>query len=238
MSRPNSPFPIAIGPSVLSADFLRLGEQLTEIEQAGADYIHFDVMDGRFVPNISIGLPVLEATRRGTSLPIDVHLMIVEPGRWVDDFQSAGADSMTFHIEAASHAHRVVESIVGSGMRTGVALNPATPISAIEELIPHIHRVLVMTVNPGFGGQLFVASMPDKIRRLRETIDRVNPECAIQVDGGINSTTIARVVEAGATSIVAGSSVINGEASIARNIAALRAAISSQVSTVDASELR
>jgi len=218
-------FPVRIGPSVLSADFLRLGEQLAELERAGADYIHFDVMDGRFVPNISIGLPVLEATRRGTSLPIDVHLMTVDPERWVDPFSSAGADVITFHVEAARHAHRLTQAIAGLGKRVGLAVNPATPLSAVEEILPYVDQVLVMTVNPGFGGQSFISGMVGKIGRLRAMIERTGTDCVIQVDGGINPSTIAAVVEAGASSVVAGSAVINNRASIADNLAALRAAI-------------
>ena len=215
---------IRIGPSVLSADFLRLGEQLAEMETAGADYIHFDVMDGRFVPNISIGLPVLEATRRGTTLPIDVHLMMVEPDRWVDEFAAAGADVITFHAEATPHIHRVAQAIEKAGAKPGVAINPGTPIETLSEMVPYLHQVLVMTVNPGFGGQSFIETMPDKISRLRDHIERSNPACVIQVDGGINPATIARVVQAGATSIVAGSAVINDDASITRNLALLRSA--------------
>lgn len=217
---------IAIGPSVLSADFLRLGEQLTEMEAAGANYVHFDVMDGRFVPNISIGLPVLEATRAGTSLPIDVHLMIVEPDRWVDGFRAAGADTITFHLEATAHAHRMAEAIERAGANPSVAINPATPISAIEELLPYVRQVLVMTVNPGFGGQSFIESMVTKVSRLRETIDERDLDCVIQVDGGINPDTVGSVVAAGATSVVAGSAIINDQASIAENLAAFRDAIS------------
>lgn len=223
-----SPIPdttrVVIGPSLLSADFLRLGEQLTELEAAGADYIHFDVMDGRFVPNISIGLPVLEATRRGTSLPIDVHLMMVEPERWIDAFADAGADVLTFHAEATAHMHRIAEAIARLGKAPGVAINPATNLAAIEEIIPYVWQVLVMTVNPGYGGQSFIETMPGKIRRLRDLVQRLNPDCVIQVDGGINPGTVGRVVEAGATSIVAGSAVINVDASIAGNLAALRLA--------------
>ena len=215
---------ISLGPSVLSADFLRLGDQLTEIEQAGADYVHFDVMDGRFVPNISIGLPVLEATRAGTSLPLDVHLMVVEPDRWVDAFCDAGADVLTFHAEAATHMHRVAEAILARGRTAGVALNPATPIVAIDDLLPYVQQVLVMTVNPGFGGQAFIGTMIDKVARLRQRLDEVNPDCVIQVDGGINAETIGPIAVAGATRIVAGTAIINDERSIAENIQILRAA--------------
>lgn len=216
---------VRIGPSVLSADFLRLGDQLTEIEQAGADYIHFDVMDGRFVPNISIGLPVLEATRRGTTLPIDVHLMMLEPERWIDEFAGAGADVLTFHAEATPHAFRLTEAIRQLGKKPGVAINPGTPLVMIEELLPFVDQVLLMTVNPGFGGQTFIETMLDKIERLRALIDRAGARCVIQVDGGINPSTIASVVHAGARSVVAGSAVINDGDSIAANLASLRAAV-------------
>ncbi len=216
---------IAIGPSVLSADFLRLGEQLAEMEAAGASYVHFDVMDGRFVPNISIGLPVLEATRSGTSLPIDVHLMIVEPERWIDEFRSAGADTITFHYEATAHSHRLAEAIELGGANPGVAINPATPISALDELLPYVRQVLVMTVNPGFGGQSFIESMVNKVARLKATIEERRLDCVIQVDGGINPETVGSVVAAGATSVVAGSAIINDQAGIAENLAALRLGI-------------
>lgn len=216
---------IWIGPSVLSADFLRLGDQLGELENAGADYIHFDVMDGRFVPNISIGLPVLEATRQGTSLPVDCHLMIVEPDRWVETFAEAGADRITFHAEATSHMHRVVQMIECRGKMAGVAINPATPLVAIEEILPFVGQVLIMSVNPGFGGQSFIPEIVDKIERLREMIDRRNPECRLQVDGGINPRTIGTVVDAGADTIVTGSAVLSGDKTPKENMLDLRAAI-------------
>ncbi|CAA9559361.1 MAG: Ribulose-phosphate 3-epimerase [uncultured Thermomicrobiales bacterium] len=216
---------IRIGPSVLSANFLELGNDLREIEAAGADFVHFDVMDGRFVPNISIGLPVLAATRAGTGLPIDVHLMIVEPERWIRAFRDAGADRLTVHAEASPHLHRLVQEIESTGAIPGVALNPATPLSVVEELLPFLGQVLVMTVNPGFGGQSFIPTMPGRIERLRRMIDRVNSACRLQVDGGINRETIGAVVEAGADTIVAGTAVINRSAPIADNLAALRAGI-------------
>jgi ribulose-phosphate 3-epimerase len=214
----------AIGPSVLSADFLHLGQQLTELEGGDADYIHFDVMDGRFVPNISIGLPILEATRAGTSLPIDTHLMIVEPEKWVEAFAAAGSNTITVHYEATPHLHRVVQAIEAAGARPSVAINPATSVTAIEEIIPFVNQVLVMTVNPGFGGQSFISACLDKISRLRELVDRVNPDCAIQVDGGIAPATIGLAAAAGATSFVAGTSVFGGSGSLAENIAELRLA--------------
>lgn len=212
-----------IGPSVLSADFLRLGEQLAELEAGGADYIHFDVMDGRFVPNISIGLPVLEATKSGTSLPVDVHLMIVEPDRWVEEFADHGADRITFHAEATPHMHRVVQTIEAKGKVPGVSINPATPIGVLEEILPYLGQVLIMTVNPGFGGQSFIDTSLDKIRRMREMIDRVNPDCRLQVDGGINEDTIRAAAGAGADMIVAGSAVFAGDRSPAENVSRLRA---------------
>lgn len=216
---------IWIGPSVLSADFLRLGEQLNELEDAGADYIHYDVMDGQFVPNFSIGIPVLEATKRGTSLPVDCHLMIVEPDLWVEAFADAGADRITFHAEATPHMHRVVQAIQSKGKLAGVAINPASPLGSIEEILPCVGQILIMTVNPGFGGQSFIHEMLDKIARLRDMIERRNPQCRLQVDGGINPETIAKSVAAGADTIVAGSAVLTGEKSPAENMADLRRAI-------------
>lgn len=215
--------PVIIGPSVLSADFLTLGSQLHELEQGGADYVHFDVMDGVFVPNISIGLPVLQATKAGTSLPVDVHLMIVEPDRWVDAFADAGADTITFHAEATPHVHRVVQAIKARGIEAGVSINPATSLTTIEEVLTDVDQVLLMTVSPGFGGQSFIDSSLAKIERLREMIDVVNPACRLQVDGGINAGNIRRVVAAGATSIVAGSATFAAGRTIADNLTALRA---------------
>ena len=214
---------VIIGPSVLSADFLNLGRQLNELEEGGADYVHFDVMDGVFVPNISIGLPVLQATSAGTNLPVDVHLMIVEPDKWVDAFADAGANAITFHAEATPHVHRVVQAIKGRGVEAGVVINPATSLTAIEEILPDVDQILLMTVNPGFGGQSFIESSLQKIERLRGMIDRVNPTCRLQVDGGVNVDNIRRVVDAGANSIVAGSATFASGRTIAENIAALRA---------------
>jgi ribulose-phosphate 3-epimerase len=216
---------IWIGPSVLSADFLELGDQLRQLEAAGADYIHFDVMDGSFVPNLSIGIPVLEATRRGTTLPIDCHLMIVNPDVWVQEFADAGADRITIHAEATAHLHRVVQAIDAAGKMPGVTINPATSISALEEILPFLGQVLIMTVNPGFGGQSFIPQMVDKIARAREMIDRRNPSCRLQVDGGINASTIRSVVDAGADTIVAGSAVFAANRTLAGNMALLRDAL-------------
>jgi ribulose-phosphate 3-epimerase len=214
----------AIGPSVLSAEFLHLGRQLAELEAGGADYIHFDVMDGRFVPNISIGLPVLEATRAGTNLPIDTHLMIVEPDKWIEAFATAGSDSIIVHCEATPHLHRVVQAIDAAGAKPAVAINPATSLSAVEEILPFVKQILVMTVNPGFGGQSFISGCLDKISRLRELADRINPDCMIQVDGGVTTETISLAAAAGAASFVAGTSVFGGKGSLAENIAALKSA--------------
>ncbi len=216
---------IWIGPSVLSADFLQLGDQLLELETAGADFIHFDVMDGRFVPNISIGLPVLEAIRRGTSLPIDCHLMLDDPGWWVEAFADAGADRIVFHAEATPHIHRVVQSIEGKGKIAGVTINPATSLTAIDEILPYVAQVLIMTVNPGFGGQSFIEGMLEKIKRVREMIERRNSDCRLEVDGGINQQTIREVVDAGADMVVAGSAVFSAGNSPSENLAALRNAI-------------
>lgn len=217
--------PVIIGPSVLSADFLHLGKQLDELEHGGADYIHFDVMDGVFVPNISIGLPVLAATKQGTPLPVDVHLMIVEPDRWVDAFADAGADTITFHAEATPHVHRVVQTIKSRNKLAGVSINPSTSLSVIEEILPDVDQILLMTVNPGFGGQSFIDASLDKIARLRSMIDRANPPCRLQVDGGIHEGNIRRIVAAGADSIVAGSATFAEGRSIADNIAALKSQI-------------
>lgn len=216
---------IRIGPSILSADFLRLGEEISEAEAAGADFIHVDVMDGRFVPNISIGLPVVEAVRRATRLPVDVHLMIVEPDRWVERFVDAGADRVSVHVEAGAHLHRTLRAIAEAGAEPSVTLNPATPLALIEEALPFVRQVLLMSVNPGFGGQTFIPAVLDKIRRLRAALDERNPTCLLEVDGGINAGNLRRVVEAGADTIVAGSAIFAPDRLVAAAMAALRAAL-------------
>jgi ribulose-phosphate 3-epimerase len=198
---------IALAPSILSADFARLGEQVAEVEAAGADRIHVDVMDGHFVPNITIGPLVVRALRRITRLPLEAHLMIAEPDRYIEAFADAGADGLTVHVEGAIHLHRTLESIVKLGRRVGLALNPATQAAVLEEVLSELDLVLVMTVDPGFGGQDFIASTVPKIRRIRELIDRVRPACELEVDGGIHPATAPLVVEAGARVLVAGSAV-------------------------------
>lgn len=220
-----SVLPVRIGPSILSADFRRLGEQIAEAEAAGVDYIHFDVMDGRFVPNISIGLPVLEAVRKATDLPVDVHLMIVEPEKYVERFVKAGADVVTVHVEACLHLHSTLQAIAKAGAEPSVTLNPATPLVALEEVLTDVRQVLVMSVNPGFGGQSFIPQSLSKIARLRQMLDEVNPECRIQVDGGINAETIGAVVAAGADTIVAGSAIYQNDMSVADAVRELRAGI-------------
>ena len=216
---------VAIAPSVLTADLVRLADAVAAIEAAGADYVHLDVMDGRFVPNITIGIPVVEAVADVTRLPVDVHLMIVEPERYVDQFVAAGARIVTVHVEASIHLHRTVQRIREAGAQAGVALNPATPLAAIEEILPFVDLVLVMSVNPGFGGQTFIPTSLGKIERLRRMIDERGARAVIQVDGGIKASNIRRVVDAGADIIVAGSAVFTPERPVAEAMALLREAL-------------
>jgi ribulose-phosphate 3-epimerase len=198
---------IKIAPSILSADFARLGEQVSEAERAGADRIHIDVMDGHFVPNITIGPLVVRSLRRNTRLPLECHLMIAEPDRHLDAFVQAGADSILVHQEGGIHLHGTVQAIRKLGKKAGVVINPATPAGVLEEILPDVDLVLVMTVNPGFGGQQFISSTLPKIRRVREMIDRVRPAVELEVDGGIDARTAPLVVEAGAGVLVAGSAI-------------------------------
>ena len=216
---------VKIAPSILSADFARLGSQVAEAEAAGADWIHVDVMDGRFVPNITIGPLVVEAVKRSTRLPLDVHLMIVEPERYVEAFVAAGADRVTVHAEACLHLHRTLQQIRDLGARPGVVINPATPLSAIEEIVADVDLILIMSVNPGFGAQKFIEASVDKIARTRALCERTGSRAEIEVDGGIDVRTAPRVVAAGATVLVAGNAIFKHPDGIAAAIAALRGAI-------------
>jgi ribulose-phosphate 3-epimerase len=212
---------VRIAPSILSADFARLGEEVRAVEQAGADWIHVDVMDGRFVPNITIGPLVVEAVRRSTSLPLDVHLMIVEPERYVADFVKAGASTVGVQVEATPHLHRALAQIREAGARASAVLNPATPAEHVEPVLGELDQILVMTVNPGFGGQRFIESTLPKLERLRHWIDERGLDVALEVDGGVAPGTIARAARAGANVFVAGTAVF-GAADYAAAIAALR----------------
>jgi len=198
---------IEIAPSILSADFTRLGEEISTVQKAGASILHVDVMDGRFVPNLTVGLPVVKALARATSLPIDAHLMIVEPGQYAQQFAKAGARMVSIHIEADPNAHRTLSSVRAEGAMAGIVINPATPLSAIDEAIKFADYALVMSVNPGFGGQEFIPESLDKVRRLRKMIDERGLKTRIEIDGGINAENIAEVTGAGAEIIVAGSAI-------------------------------
>ncbi len=213
---------IKLAPSILSADFARLGEQVQEAVAAGADYIHVDVMDGHFVPNLTIGPVVVAAIRPTTRLPLDVHLMIESPDKFVPEFAAAGADILTVHQEACVHLHRVVEQIKGLGKRAGVVINPATPVGTLEEILPFIDLVLVMSVNPGFSGQSFIETTPQKIAAMRKMIDARGLNVELEVDGGISPETAPRAVKAGAQVLVAGSAVFNKRTGVAQAIKDLR----------------
>jgi ribulose-phosphate 3-epimerase len=199
---------IKIAPSILSADFSRLGDEIRAVEAAGADIIHVDVMDGHFVPNITIGPLIVEAARRATKLPLDVHLMITNPELYIADFARAGADYLAVHVETAFHLHRLVQSIrEHQGVKAAVSLNPATPLSSLDHILPDLDMVVIMSVNPGFGGQSFIPSAMDKIRQLRKRIDGLGLRTEIEVDGGVKPENAAEVIAAGADILVAGSAV-------------------------------
>jgi ribulose-phosphate 3-epimerase len=215
---------IKIAPSVLSADFSQLGKHVSELDKYGADVIHLDIMDGHFVPNITFGAPVVKSIRAYSKLPFDVHLMIEEPSRYIEDFVKAGADIITVHYEADRHIDRTINYIKSFGIKASVALNPGTPVHLIKDLIPSLDMVLIMTVNPGFGGQRFINYSSNKIAELKKLSLELNPNLLIEVDGGIDTTNIASVVACGANVIVAGSAVFNDN-KIKENIEALKSGL-------------
>jgi ribulose-phosphate 3-epimerase len=212
---------VLIAPSILSADFGRLAEEVRAVEQAGADYVHLDVMDGRFVPNLTLGPPIVQAVKRATRLPLDVHLMIVEPEKYVEDFARAGASIISVHTETCPHLHRTLQQIRQAGVTPAAVLNPSTPLVMVEEVLSDLGMVLLMSVNPGFGGQSFIPQTLDKLRRLRRMIEARQLPVDIEVDGGINPSNAAQVVEAGANVLVAGTAVF-GSKDYRAAIAALR----------------
>jgi ribulose-phosphate 3-epimerase len=221
---------LQIAPSILSADFAALGDAIAVVERGGADLIHVDIMDGHFVPNITIGPPVVAALKRRAKVPLEVHLMIEDPDRYVEAFVHAGASMLTVHAEAAVHLHRTVHLIQSLGAKAGVALNPATPVVALEELAGDVDYVLVMTVNPGFGGQTFIPRSESKVRAMRELLRRAGSTAPIEVDGGIDTTTAARIVAAGADILVAGNAIF-GTPDPAKATQALRAAAAAAVAS-------
>jgi ribulose-phosphate 3-epimerase len=215
---------VKLAPSILAADFVRLGEHVAEADRAGADRIHVDVMDGHFVPNLSMGAPIVEALRRATRLPLETHMMISNPDFFVEEFCQAGADTFLIHWEGNNDLSRTVRRIKALGKRVGAAINPATPAAVLEEILQDLDQVLVMTVNPGFGHQHFLHNTLPKIRRVRELIDRIKPGCELEVDGGIDATTAPLVVAAGADVLVAGTAIFNHGEGVAEAMKRLRAA--------------
>ncbi len=216
---------VKLAPSILAADFARLGEQVAEAERAGADRIHVDVMDGHFVPNISMGAPIVQSLRRVTRLPLEIHLMISDPDAFLDEFVEAGADAFLIHWEGNANLHRTVQRIKGLGKRAGVVINPATPAAVLEEILQDLQQVLIMTVNPGFGHQQFLPTTVPKIRRVREMIEQVKPEGDVEVDGGIDADTAPSAVAAGANVLVAGTAIFNEREGVAAAMDRLRASV-------------
>jgi ribulose-phosphate 3-epimerase len=216
---------VGIVPSILSADFTRLGEQVREAEEAGAQRIQIDIMDGHFVPNITMGPMVVEAVRRCTKLPLEAHLMISNPEQYIEEFAKAGADVIIIHQEVSPHLHRIIQQIKAAGKMAGIALTPSTPVIVLEDILSMLDMVLIMTVNPGFGGQNFIPETLPKITRLRQVIDQQGLDCDIEVDGGIQESIVPLVVQAGANLLVAGSAVYNERESVAQAIARLQNAI-------------
>jgi ribulose-phosphate 3-epimerase len=217
---------IKLAPSILAADFARLGEQVAEAERGGADRIHVDVMDGHFVPNIALGVPIVQSLRRVTRLPIEIHLMVFDPDFFFDEFVEAGSDSFLVHWEGNNNLHRSVQRIHALGKRAGVVINPATPASVLEEILPEVDQVLVMTVNPGFGHQQFLRSTLSKISRVAQMIQRMNPHCDLEVDGGIDEASAPLAAAAGANVLVAGSSVFAADRGVATAMEILRTSVS------------
>jgi len=216
-----------ISPSILSADFSRLAEQVREAEDAGVDYIHVDVMDGHFVPNITIGPFIVKALRSLTNLPLDVHLMIEKPENYIEEFAKVGSDIITIHQEASMHLNRTIQMIQSFGLKAGVSINPSTPVCTLDQIISDVDLILVMSVNPGFGGQSYIPSSTSKIKKLREMLDQNGFKAELEVDGGINANTVSEVVKAGASAFVAGSAVFNSENSVTENVRILQEKINS-----------
>jgi ribulose-phosphate 3-epimerase len=215
---------VKLAPSILSADFARLGEQVAQAEKAGADRIHVDVMDGHFVPNISFGAPIIESVRRMTRLPLETHLMISDPDFFIDEFVQAGSDSFLVHWEGNNNLHRTVQRVKGLSKQVGVVINPATPAVVLEEILPDLDSVLIMTVNPGFGHQHFLRTTLPKIRRVRQMIEQTNPHCELELDGGIDADTAPLGVAAGANVLVAGSAIFGDDAGVTAAMNRLRTA--------------
>ena len=216
---------VKLAPSILSADFARLGQQVADAERAGADRIHIDVMDGHFVPNLSMGAPIVQSLRRVTRLPLEIHLMISDPDFFLDEFVEAGSDSFLVHWEGNANLHRTVQRIKALGKRAGVVINPATPAAVLEEILPDVEQVLVMTVNPGFGHQHFLPTTLPKIRRVRQMIDQMKSGCDVEVDGGIDVDTVPLAVAAGANILVAGTAIFGQSEGVTAAMTRLRAAI-------------